>query len=343
VSLDTRDERIAAALREEAYRLPVMLTVDELTARLELRRGGSRRNTAIGWLLSAIAAAALVVVAVTRPGVLPSVGATPEVSRTPCVPSPATLHGTWWSEVGGPNAFFNVEPGTLEATLGTERWLLIVRVAPGLDGRTPELTAENLETGRRVKGAFNSTLDPKNIFRQDEPAPSLPGAWNLFELPVPQSGCWRLAARGEDGEIGSAVVAVLPDPAATPRPATSLHIDAVASGCSSFGGCAYFATLIGSGPAQRAEFRVVPPAADATWPPPDGELPLAIFDLPDALAPDTYVLRFEGFWVSDAIANGQREMTRSSTCEIGFVVEDTTRSVDLHVEFTEERCDVIRR
>jgi hypothetical protein len=121
-----------------------------------------------------------------------------------CDVSPGTMHGTWWREIGGPNAFFNWEEGPPRSAGAT--WKLIIRVDPDAAlTDVPVVSAFNLGTGERAVGNFNSRMDPSNIYHLDTPAPDLPGGWYLFEQPLPTAGCWRLAA-AVDGNVGGTAV-----------------------------------------------------------------------------------------------------------------------------------------
>lgn len=137
-----------------------------------------------------------------------------------CDVSPVTVHGTWWREIGGPNAFFNWDG---EARIAQSApWKLFVRFDP--DAATADelsVWAERLDTGERAPGAFNSRMDPSNIYRFDAQAPTLPGGLYFFEQPLPTPGCWRLTGAIGGEVVGTAVVEVTWDgrPAPTP-PAT---------------------------------------------------------------------------------------------------------------------------
>jgi hypothetical protein len=135
-----------------------------------------------------------------------------------CGVSPGTMHGTWWREIGGPNAFFNweAEPRRLERAAP---WKLIVRFDPDARaGEVVSVSADNLDTHEQAVGALNSRMDPSNIYNFDSPAPDLPGGWYLFEQPLPSAGCWRLSAAIDGQVAGTAVVEVL-DPAVPSTPA----------------------------------------------------------------------------------------------------------------------------
>lgn len=208
---------IRRLLHAEAYRVPMRLTGAEVAARVAATAGAGGQWGAWLRLAAAGTVAALVVVmamsSITT-GPRPRGSASPGASA--CDASPATIHGTWWSEIGGPNAFFNIEPGTRRATTPRETWLLHVRYEPDApEGGAVQVSAENLATGVVVPGTLNSRADPANIFRFDQPAPALPGGWYLFEQVVPGSGCWKLRAAIDGVEVGTAVVLV-GEPAADP-------------------------------------------------------------------------------------------------------------------------------
>ena len=139
--------------------MPVTVTAGELRRRLEAER---RQGAAWGWLGAIAAATAIAVVAVSawssspRP---PTSGAT-ATPGVQCAESPATTHGGWWVEVGGPNAFFNIEPGTRTPTDDGATWLLHVRFDP--DAGPDELVsiAADLAEGRHVDGRLNSRPTP---------------------------------------------------------------------------------------------------------------------------------------------------------------------------------------
>lgn len=213
------DDALRSALRREAYRPEVRIDGDALRSRLEVderRRHDLLRRRQVSFAGLAIAAVVALAVwssAVTRPSVGPAATAA-------CPVSLPTTHGTWWVEIGGPHAYFNVEPGTLYAT--DNAWLIITRFDPdAAAGQDISMWAEAVPSGQRVDAAFNSRMDPTNIHRFSSPAPSLPGGWYLFEQRIPSAGCWRLVA-SVDGEIvGSAVIEVRIG-AASAQPSASL-------------------------------------------------------------------------------------------------------------------------
>ncbi len=213
------DDALRSALRREAYRSEVRIDGDVLRSRLEVderRRHDLLRRRWVsfaGLAIAAVVATAVWSSAVTRPSVGPAASAA-------CAVSSPTTQGTWWVEIGGPHAYFNVEPGTIYAT--NNAWLIIARFDPdAAAGQDISMWAEAVPSGQRVDAAFNSRMDPTNIYRFSSPAPSLPGGWYLFEQRIPSAGCWRLVA-SVDGEIvGSAVIEV-PLGAASSQPTGSL-------------------------------------------------------------------------------------------------------------------------
>jgi hypothetical protein len=204
-------------LRAEAFRPPVHLTGQTLRARLE---ADDRRRARRPWnaaLAGVAAIAVLVGVVISSTPIVRFPGGEPTPSAA-CAESPATKHGSWWVEMGGPNAFFNIEPGT-RTSIADGAWLLFVRFDPDADPGALSLTAEELGSGERVTGSLNSSVDPSNIFRFDQPAPSLTGGWYLFELPIASPGCWRIDALVGDELTGTATVNVMwGRPAATVDP-----------------------------------------------------------------------------------------------------------------------------
>lgn len=205
------DPELRRLLRAEAYRVPVRLTRADLDRRLQ-RSGRLVRWPARAGPASGVAVAALVAIlgfSAFSTGRPPS-GASASPDATCDEVAPATVHGSWWSEVGGPHAFFNVEPGTRRATNPGETWLLHVRFDPDAAESLLGLSAVELATGRRIEGTLNGRADPASIYRFDQPAPPLPGGWYLFEQEVPAAGCWRLEAVVDGEVVGTAVVAVRP-------------------------------------------------------------------------------------------------------------------------------------
>ncbi len=199
------DADLRAALRREAYRAGLGLDAATLRSLLESDVRRERKRHRQG-LLAGVAVAALVLLGIA---LWPPIQSAPSVGQgpAPCVDATATTTGGWWVEVGGPNAFFNVEPGTLYAT--ENPWLIIVRFAPDTaSGETVGMWAESVSSGQRVIAAFNSRVDPKSIYRFASPAPDLPGGWYLFEQRIPTTGCWRLAASIDGRVVGTATVEV---------------------------------------------------------------------------------------------------------------------------------------
>lgn len=224
--------RTAAPVAPEAVHAEVARWASTPDVRLGGRFGPWRSPV---WIAVVLALAAILIGSLFAGGSspAPTVPATPSVSADAstaptraCAVSPGTMHGTWWREIGGPNAFFNWETGPrpLERTAS---WKLIVRFDP--DAQASEVVsvwADNLDTHERAIGAFNSRIDPSSIYNLDSPAPDLPGGWFFFEQPLPSPGCWRLSAAIDGQVAGIAVVEVvdLPvpsmsaDPSAGPTP-----------------------------------------------------------------------------------------------------------------------------
>jgi hypothetical protein len=136
-----------------------------------------------------------------------------------CDVPPGTVHGTWWREIGGPNAFFNWEEGPRR--LEAAAWKLHVRFDPDA-GPTEQVSiwADKLDSGERAVGTLNGRADPSNIYHLDSPAPDLPGGWYFFEQPLPAAGCWRLSAAIDGRVVGTAIVEVADRglPSASPSP-----------------------------------------------------------------------------------------------------------------------------
>jgi hypothetical protein len=224
---DDFDLEVRKAIREEAYRAPVRLAAATLRARLDA--GDARPRARRPWLALLAAAAGMsivVTIAVLRPTLMRQ-GAEPSAvpaGSTGCDVSPAMRHGSWWVEIGGPGAYFNIEPGSLQATEPGARWLVITRFHPDPGSASSvSIWAERAGAGPggRVEGSYNSPMDPGSIYRLDEPAPDLPGGWYLFEQEVPTTGCWLLTAAIDGRVVGSATIEVLvarqpatPDPVA---------------------------------------------------------------------------------------------------------------------------------
>jgi hypothetical protein len=212
------------------------------SVRARLRIGGWRSS---GWIVAVLVLSAILVGSLVAGGSSPaptvpseSADASTEIP-TPipsaaasgaCAVSPGTMHGTWWREIGGPNAFFNWEaaPRRLERAAP---WKLILRFDP--DAQTNEVVsvwADNLDTRERAIGAFNSRMDPSTIYNLDSPAPDLPGGWYFFEQPLPSAGCWRLSAAIDGRVVGTAVVEVVdlavPSPPANPSTGPTPEVEA---------------------------------------------------------------------------------------------------------------------
>lgn len=208
---DSSDLDLRSAIRDEAYRAPLHLTAAALMARLEA--DDARRRARRPWLaaLLPVAGLALVLTVVAFQLISTEPGGSGQTSPAPsraCAESPATKHGSWWVEMGGPNAFFNIEPGT-RLSIGDGVWLLFTRFDP--DAGSAEgvsIEALHLGSGERVDGWLNSRMDPANIYRFDEPAPSLPGGWYLFELGIASPGCWLITGSIDGRVVGSATVDV---------------------------------------------------------------------------------------------------------------------------------------
>lgn len=217
------DHDLRAALRREAYRPGLGLDAGRLRSLLDAdeRRRRDRRRWEV------LAGAALAAVAVVGIALWPSIQTAPSVGQAsvaPCVVAAPETHGSWWVEVGGRNAFFNVEPGSLYAA--SNPWLIVVRFDPdATSDETVGMWAEAVPSGQRVMAAFNSRMDPKNIYRFASPAPDLPGGWYLFEQRIPTTGCWRLTASIDGRVAGTAIIEVRygapsPEPSGSPLPPT---------------------------------------------------------------------------------------------------------------------------
>jgi len=124
---------------------------------------------------------------------------------TGCQASAPVKIGDWWIEVGGPNAHFNIEPGTLRP--GPDPWLVIVRLEPNpSDEGDVAAWLERVDGSDRTEVAVNSRVNPANLFRFDSRAPQLPGGWFLLQVPIEAAGCWRIAAAVDGAPVGSAVL-----------------------------------------------------------------------------------------------------------------------------------------
>jgi hypothetical protein len=339
---DELDPEVLAALRAEAFRTPVRLGASDLAQRIDLdQRTRRRRISLLGTIAVAAAGLAVVLASTTllpRPMMY---GQGP--SPTPaCEQSAATKHGSWWSEMGGPRAFFNLESESQTATNPGSVWLLIVRVdpAPG-SAEAISLWAQRAGAPERVPGRFNSPLDPANIARFDEQAPLLPGGWYLFEQPVPQAGCWTIGAT-VDGELaGSATVAVGPNGEAPDVGGVVLGVTGTAAWCGSIGGCAYRLELEGGGRHDRVKLRVSPDPDVDPETPIDARQFVVELDTPlEPLSDGSYTATLTSFAVSDVISNGQpAQEHRLASCSTTFAVGGTNlRRVVVNASFSASDC-----
>jgi hypothetical protein len=122
-----------------------------------------------------------------------------------CPASAPVQIGSWWVEIGGPNAHFNIEPETLRP--GPDPWLVIVRIdpdSPAIDDLA--VYADRVDGDQRVDGRVNSRMNPAGVFRGADRAPQLPGGWYLLEVTIPTEGCWRVVATVDEALVGSAVI-----------------------------------------------------------------------------------------------------------------------------------------
>jgi hypothetical protein len=109
--------------------------------------------------------------------------------------------GRSWSEIGGPNAHFHVDPTSLRASRNP--YLVFTRVQPDpADMNRLGVYIERLDGSNRVAAFVNSRMNPAGI--QD--APQLPGGWYLVELTIPAPGCWRVVAAVDGEPVGTAIV-----------------------------------------------------------------------------------------------------------------------------------------
>jgi hypothetical protein len=204
---DEVDVEVRRAIRAEGYRPPLILRPDSLRVRLEA--DSARRRTRI-WRATTTAAiiAAVAVVAVVSLSQLPrspSVGPASPTDR--CDVSTVVEHGSWWKEIGGPNAFFNAEPDAFQAE--PNNWLIITRFDPDASpGQPVQMWADRLGSDDHIPGSYNSLMDPTNIYHFSDPAPQLPGGWYLFEQRFPIPGCWQLTAAIDGRVVGTATLSV---------------------------------------------------------------------------------------------------------------------------------------
>jgi hypothetical protein len=168
--------------------------------------------------------------------VLASASPTSSVGR--CEVTASILHGTWWQETGGPNAFFQWDEGPRPA--GPNAWLIHVRFDPDAGpGRSVSVWADRLGSAEREQGSLDGRVDPRSIYRFDSQAPDLPGGWYLFEQRLPTAGCWRLSAMIDERVVGTAVVEVGPiapppslaSDAPTPTGPTTVRIGEWSASC----------------------------------------------------------------------------------------------------------------
>lgn len=214
------EQDLRDALGREARRPSLELDAGRLRAKL--RADEQRRRT--HRLLELLGGVGAAVVAVAALALWPSIQRAPsagEATQSSCVESTPTTHGGWWVEIGGPHAYFNVQPGALYAS--DNPWTIIVRFDPdAAEGESVATSAESVPSGERVEGTLNSRMDPSNIYRFASPAPDLPGGWYLFEQRIPTTGCWRLSASIDGRIVGTAILSVVdgePSPEATGSPA----------------------------------------------------------------------------------------------------------------------------
>ena len=335
---------LRVALREEAYRPPVLLTGQTLQTRLEADAGRQSRRP---WhvVLAGTAAFAILVAVIS----FTPLGGHPTPSA-PCAESPATRHGSWWFEMGGPHAFFNIEPGTRRSTTeGT--WLLAVRFDPDADVGSLSISADELLSGEHVEGRLNSPIDPENLFHFNEPAPSLPGGWYLFELDIASPGCWELTGLVDGRVAGSAVVSVgrgEADPTDRrgsgnpPTPAVAgvgFNVIGTAADCPSPGGCDYFVELDGVGRHDRIKLATSLPTDVAP------EASITTYDLePDTrvapLAPGTYAVILSSVGYYDTIVGGEPGREQGlATCRTDFVVDpNLDAGVVIEAAFSASDC-----
>jgi hypothetical protein len=195
---------------------PAPDTIFDAVARLSTSDAAprSRWMPAVIVLAAAVAVVGAIAVAGSRPrpsdlastSPAPSV-ASPSANVGTCDASVPILHGTWWSEIGGPNAFFEWDDGARRVEANP--WLIHVRFDPDAAAdETVSIRAELQGSTERETGSLNSRADPHLIYRFESQAPDLPGGWYLFEQRLPTAGCWRLSAAIDDRVVGTAVVVV---------------------------------------------------------------------------------------------------------------------------------------
>ncbi len=201
------DFELRRAVRAEGYRAPMILEPNSLRARLAADAASRRMSTwRTAWVAAITALVAVVAaVSVSQLPRSPSVG---QVTPTDiCEVSRVIGHGSWWKEIGGPNAFFKAEPDAFHAE--PNNWLIITRFDPdAAPGQLVQMWADRLGPGDHVPGSYNSPMDPTNIYRGSDPAPQLPGGWYLFEQRFPVPGCWRLSAAIDGRVAGTATLSV---------------------------------------------------------------------------------------------------------------------------------------
>lgn len=209
MSEDQFEQRLRKALHREAYR--PMMQLDSETLRERLAQPARHPSLWRGLSVAAVLAGLIVLVATLAPRPVPILApSTPSASPAACETSELTQHGSWWTEAGGPGAFFHLETTALYATAGSNNRLLIVRFDPDAESdQEVAVWAERLEDGLRVDGVYNSPMIPEGIGRFEETAPLLPGGWYLFEQRLPFGGCWQLTAAIGEEEVGTAVVSVI--------------------------------------------------------------------------------------------------------------------------------------
>ena len=207
---DEFESRLRRVLKDEAYRLPI-----RPEARSLLEREARPRPSWIGFAAATIAAVAVIVAVVA---VVTGVGRPPTAASPPadaCSPDEPVIHGSWWDEIGGENAFFHLQN---ELPASRYRYLVIVRFDPNLSAdQEPVIWAERLSDGRRVDGSYNSRIRSRGVARFDEPIPRLPGGLFLFEQAFSASGCWRVSAAVDGNIAGSATIRVTGEPPSLPE------------------------------------------------------------------------------------------------------------------------------